>query len=157
MTLATRQRPTAPDRLGVAHGVRPVMLLTLNVSFDEAAVEFAIETAAETSAELWICDAIPMGFENYVGHVARQYSEQLNRKHTNAVARQSRERGVNTTQLAFHNPKPVHAAVEVCRAERVGLLVFGADRRQLGRWTFRRAVRRLRDEATCLVWTNDVV
>jgi hypothetical protein len=155
MTLTTRERPAAPDGLEVAHGARPVMLLTLNVAFDDDAVEFAIETALETGAELWVCDAIPMGFENYVGHVARQYAESLNRKHTNAVARLSREQGVQTTQVAFHNPKPVHAAVEVCRAERIGLLVFGPDRSQLGRWTFRRAVRRLRDEATCLVWTND--
>jgi hypothetical protein len=131
------------------------MLLTLNVPFDEEAVEFAIATAAETGAELWICDAIPMGFENYVGHVARQYAEQLNRKHMNAVARRSRERGVRTTQLAFHNPKPVRAAIEVALRERVGLLVFGADRFRLGRWTFRRAVRRLRADATCLVWIAD--
>jgi hypothetical protein len=155
MTLATRERLAEPGGLDVAHGTRPIMLLTLNVSFDEDAVEFAIETAAETGAELWVCDAIPMGFENYVGHVARQYAEQLNLKHTNAVARQSRERGVPTTQVAFHNPKPVHAAVEVCRVERIGLLVFGPDRAQLGRWTFRRAVRRLEEEATCLVWTSD--
>jgi hypothetical protein len=96
-----------------------------------------------------------MGFENYVGHVARQYAEQLNRKHMNAVARRSRERGVRTTQLAFHNPKPVRAAIEVALRERVGVLVFGADRFRLGRWTFRRAVRRLRADATCLVWIAD--
>jgi hypothetical protein len=72
-----------------------------------------------------------------------------------AVTRRSRERGVVTKQLAFHNRKPVHAAVEVAREERVGLLVFGPDRSQIGRWTFRRAVRRLHDEATCLVWVND--
>jgi nucleotide-binding universal stress UspA family protein len=154
VTLTTHDRPAPPVTVEVAHDVRPVMLLTLNVPFDEAAVEFAIDTAAETGAELWICDAIPMGFENYVGHVARQYAEQLNRKHTNAVARQSRDRGVRTSQVAFHNPKPVKAAIEVARNERIGLLVFGSDRSALGRWTFRRAVRRLRDEATCLVWTS---
>ncbi len=39
--------------------------------------------------------------------------------------------------------------------ERVGLLVFGADRKQLGRLTFRRAVGRLQRDATCLVWINE--
>jgi universal stress protein family protein len=155
MTSATRDRPATPLLLDVAHDVRPVMLLTLNVPFDEEAVEFAVDTAVETGADLWICDAIPMGFENYVGHVARQYAEHLNRKHMNAVARRSRARGVRTSQVAFHNPKPVRAAVEVAREEHIGLLVFGPDRRELGRWTFRRAVRRLREEATCLVWVND--
>ena len=37
----------------------------------------------------------------------------------------------------------------------VGLLVFGADRRRLGRWRFRMAVRRLRRDVTCLVWLNE--
>jgi hypothetical protein len=49
----------------------------------------------------------------------------------------------------------VRAAIEVAQSERVGLLVFGADRKHLGRFTFRRAVKRLRREATCLVWTNE--
>jgi len=150
----TLDRTLAPDAV-LRSGVRPVMLVTLNVPFDEAAVEFAIETAASTGAELWICDAIPLTFENYAGHVARQYAESLNKKHMADVTRRSRRRGVETKQLAFHNRKPVHAAVEVAREERVGLLVFGPDPSQLGRWTFKRAVRRLRDEATCLVWVND--
>ncbi len=155
MTRAIRDRPAAPASAPVARDVRPVMLLTLNVPLDEAAAEFAIETAAETGAELYICDAIPLEYRNYVGHVARQYAEQLNRRYLDAVAVQARDRGVRTTQLAFHNPKPVKAAIEVARAERVGLLVFGPDRRRLGRWTFRRATKRLREEATCLVWTSE--
>jgi nucleotide-binding universal stress UspA family protein len=156
MTRATHDRPAPPAPAPVAHDVRPVMLLTLNVPLDEEAVEFAIDTAAETGAALYICDAIPLEYRNYVGHVARQYAEQLNRKHLDAVARLARERGVRTTQLAFHNPKPVKAAIEVAQSERVGLLVFGPDRKRIGRWTFRRATKRLREEATCLVWTNEL-
>ena len=136
--------------------VRPVMLLTLNVPFDEDAIRFAIETAASTGADLWVCDAIPLGFENYAGHVARQYSESLNRKHMTAVARRSRELGVRTEQLVFHNRKPVAAALEIAREERVGLLVFGANRKDLGRFTFRRAVGRLQRDATCLIWVPEV-
>jgi nucleotide-binding universal stress UspA family protein len=155
MTRATLDRPAPPAAAPVASDVRPVMLFTLNVPLDEEAVEFAIDTSAETGAALYICDAIPLEYRNYVGHVARQYAEQLNRKHLDEVARRSRERGVRTTQLVFHNPKPVRAAIEVAQSERVGLLVFGADRKHLGRFTFRRAVKRLRREATCLVWTNE--
>ena len=154
MSSGTLDRVTSPTR-SAATSVRPVMLLTLNVPFDEAAVEFAIETAATTGAELWICDAIPLGFENYAGHAARQYSESLNRRHMIAVARRARDLGVRTEQLAFHNRKPVAAAVEVAREQRVGLLVFGADRTQLGRFTFHRSVKRLRRDATCLIWTHE--
>lgn len=130
----------------------PVMLLTCNVPFEAAAVRVAVDAAGESGAELYICDAIPLEYRNYVGHVARQYAEQMNRKHLDAVARRARDHGVATTQLAFHNPKPVKTALEVARTERIGLLVFGADRKELGKRTFRKAVKRIRDNPPCLVW-----
>jgi nucleotide-binding universal stress UspA family protein len=108
------------------------MLLTLNVELEEPAIAFAIDSAAEAGAELYICDAIPLEYRNYVGHAARQYAEQMNRKHLDAVARRARDQGVTTTQLAFHNPKPVKTALEVAQEERIGLLVFGANRKELG-------------------------
>jgi len=155
VTLATSKRPAAPAPVAVARDVRPIMLLTLNVPLDEAAVEFAIDSAAQTGAQLYICDAIPLEYRNYVGHVARQYSEQLNRVNLDAVTTRSRERGVRTSQLAFHNPRPIKAALAVAQSERIGLLVFGPERARLGRLTFRRAVKRLREDATCLIWIND--
>ena len=69
MSSDTLDRTLTPDAV-VTSEVPPVMLVTLNVPYDEAAVEFAIETAASTGAELWVCDAIPLGFENYAGHAA---------------------------------------------------------------------------------------
>ncbi len=155
MTRETLDRPAPPRAGPVAQSVRPVMLLTLNVELEEPAIAFAIETAAQTGAELYICDAIPLEYRNYVGHVARQYAEQMNRKHLDAVARRARELGVTTTQLAFHNPKPVKTALEVARTEQIGLLVFGADRKELGKRTFRKAVKRIRENPPCLVWVGD--
>jgi nucleotide-binding universal stress UspA family protein len=131
------------------------MLLTLNVPIEEPAIAFAIETAAETGAELYICDAIPLEYRSYVGHPARQYAEQLNRKHLNAIAERAQDCGVRASQLAFHNPKPIKATLEVVRQERIGLLVFGPDRKQIGRFAFRRAAKRLRQGADCLVWTGE--
>jgi nucleotide-binding universal stress UspA family protein len=148
-------RDAPPDLTGVARAVRPVMLVTLNVPFDPVAIEFALQTAAETGAELYVCDAIPLEYRNYVGHVARQYSEAHNRRYLNEVAARARDRGIRTTQIAFHNPKPIRAALEVAEHESVGLLVFGPERSSLGRWTFRRAARRLREHAPCLVWINE--
>jgi nucleotide-binding universal stress UspA family protein len=155
VTRETLDRAAPPLAGPVGQRVRPVMLLTLNVELEEAAVTFAIESAAQTGAELYICDAIPLEYRNYVGHVARQYAEQMNRKHLNEVAQRARERGVTTTQLAFHNPRPVKTALEVAVAERIGLLVFGADRKELGKRSFRKAVKRIREDAPCLVWTNE--
>jgi nucleotide-binding universal stress UspA family protein len=155
VTRGTLDRPAPPSAGPVGRRVRPVMLLTLNVELEEPAVAFAIESAAQTGAELYICDAIPLEYRNYVGHVARQYAEQMNRKHLDGVARRARERGVTTTQLAFHNPRPVKTALEVALAEGIGLLVFGADRNELGKRSFRKAVKRIREDAPCLVWVGE--
>ena len=135
--------------------VKPVMLLTLNVELEEPAITFAIETAAQTGAELYICDAIPLVFRPYGAHMSRQYAEQMNRKHLNAVASRARDLGVTTTQLAFHNTRPVKTALEVARTEQIGLLVFGASRKELGKRSFRKAVKRICDNPPCLVWVGD--
>jgi nucleotide-binding universal stress UspA family protein len=152
VTRETRDRPAPPAAAAPTRNVRPVMLLTLNVELEEPAIAFAIDSAAETGAELYICDAIPLEYRNYVGHVARQYAEQIVRKHLDAVARRARDHGVTTSQLAFHNPKPVKTALEVARTERIGLLVFGASRKELGKRSFRKAVKRIRENPPCLVW-----
>ena len=131
------------------------MLLTLNVEIEEPAIKFAIDSAAQTGAQLYICDAIPLEYRNYVGHVARQYSEQLIRKHLTEVARRARDLGVTATQLAFHNPRPVKTALEVARKEQVGLLVFGASRKDLGKRSYKKAVKRIRADAPCLVWVDE--
>ena len=155
MTHETLDRPAPPQDAPVAQSVRPVMLLTLNVELEEPAVKFAIESAGQTGAELWICDAIPLEYRNYVGHVARQYAEQIIRKHLDAVARRARESGVRTTQVAFHSPRPVKVALEVAQQEQVGLLVFGASREELGKRYFRKAAKRIRANAPCLVWIDE--
>jgi len=134
---------------------RPVMLLTCNVPFDAIAVRTAVDAAGESGAELYICDAIPLGYLTYVDQMARRFAEHDNRRELDGVARDARARGIRTTQMAFHNPRPIAAALEVCREERIGLLVFGADRRRLGRWSHTRAVRRLRRDARCLLWVSD--
>ncbi|HEY7562420.1 MAG TPA: universal stress protein [Gaiellaceae bacterium] len=154
MTRGTLDRPAPPAASPVARDVRPVMLLTLNVELEEQAIAFAIDSAAEAGAELYICDAIPLEYRNYVGHAAHQFAEQLIRKHLNAVARRARDRGVTTSQLAFHNRRPVKTALEVARDERIGLLVFGADRKELGKRAFRKAVKRIRENPPCLVWVG---
>jgi nucleotide-binding universal stress UspA family protein len=156
MAQLSASRPgTAPAAPISPPTVRPVMLLTFDVPFDRTAVSFAVETAAETGAELYLCDAVPIAMANPAAQAARSLAEHETRRDLDAVARWAREFGVRTTQLIFHNPRPVRAALDVTRDQRVGLLVFGADRTRMGRWNFRRAARKLRKAAPCLVWTNE--
>jgi hypothetical protein len=128
------------------------MLLTFDVPFNRAAAVFAVESAAETGAELFVCEGIPVAANPVVGGATRTFGTPETRAATDAIAREARERGVRTTQLLFHHPRPVHAALEVTRDEGVGLLVFGSDRERMGRWNFWRIARRLRKSAPCLVW-----
>ena len=150
--IVVADRETASPAASVAG---PVMLLTCNVPFEAAAVRVAVDAAGESGAELYICDAIPLGSFAYIDQMARVFAEHANRRELDAVASDARSRGIRTTQMAFHNRKPVATALTVCNDERIGLLVFGADRRRLGRWTHRRAVRRLRRDARCLLWVSD--
>ena len=46
-------------------------------------------------------------------------------------------------------------AVDVSKTEQIGLLVFGPNPRDLGKRFFRKAVKRIREDAPCLVWTNE--
>ncbi|MGH3035968.1 MAG: universal stress protein [Gaiellaceae bacterium] len=153
MAELTLGRPEAPTAAAAERAaVRPVMLLTFDVPFDAEAVAFAVESAAETGAELYVCDGVPVPTANPAVAASRTFGTSETRAASEAVAREARERGVRTTQLLFHHPRPVHAALEVTRDERVGLLVFGADRARMGRLSFWRIARRLRKSAPCLVW-----
>jgi hypothetical protein len=152
----TIERPGTDRDLGAAgHKVRPVMLLTLNVPFDRTATTFALDTAAETGAELYVCDGVPINMSNPAAGVSRSFGTPETQADARAIVLDAASRGIKVTELVFHHPRPVTAAIAVTREEHVGLLVFGPDRRRLGRWFFRRANRRLRREAPCLVWTSE--
>ena len=155
MTPATLDRSRVPAAPAVAQDVKPVMLLTIDVPFDRVAADFAVETAAETGAELYICTAVPIGVGNPAIHVARSFGERITRNDADDVGRDAKRLGVRVTQLVFHNPKPVRASLEVIRDTGVGLVVFGSDRRQMSRWSFKRIAKRIRRDCACLVWTNE--
>jgi universal stress protein family protein len=143
--------------VGAAIGtdVRPVMLLTLNTPLDPAAVTFAIETALETGAELLVCDAVPLAVGQPTSSAVRTFGDREALDGCTSAAAEARARGARVSEMLFHHPRPLTAAARVCSEHDVGLLVFGADRRRLGRWRFRMAARRLRRDVTCLVWLNE--
>lgn len=148
-------RPQAESRLPQGPTkVRPVMLLTFDVPFDETAAAFAVETAAETGAELYVCDGIPVAPNPFLG-TPRTFGSSETRAAADGVVQEARSRGVRTKQFVFHHPRPVHAALEVTRDQGVGLLVFGSDRARMGRWEFWRIARRLRKNSPCLLWTPE--
>jgi hypothetical protein len=48
--------------------------------------------------------------------------------------------------------RPVQALLEIVAEREAGLLVFGPDLKLTGRLRFRSLARRLRREASCLLW-----
>jgi len=151
---SVRRKPASVER-GSTSDVRPVLLLTIDVPFDERAVEFAIDTAVETSAQLFVCDAVPIRVANPAVAVSRTLGERRTRKDADRVVRRARAGGARASQLVFHNPNPIRAVIEVIKQENIGLLVFGPDRTELGTRRFLANARRLREGAACLVWTNE--
>jgi hypothetical protein len=131
------------------------MLLTFNVPFWDRAATFALETAAETGAELLVCDGVPIAAGQVASIATRYYDDTGGAEASAALARAATARGVRVRQFLFHHPRPVRAALEVARDRQVGLLVFGPDPGRYGRWRWRRAARKVRQGAPCLVWTGE--
>jgi Universal stress protein family len=68
------------------------------------------------------------------------------------TAGRAAELGVKTQLLRVRTKRPVKALLEVVSERDAGLLVFGPELDQVGRLSFRRAARRVRRDADCLVW-----
>jgi hypothetical protein len=72
-----------------------------------------------------------------------------------APAELARSLAVAVERIRLVSPRPLTALLELVSERLPGLLVVGPDRSRIGRWRFRRAERRIRRSAPCLVWTGD--
>ena len=68
------------------------------------------------------------------------------------IVRRARDAGADAQQLVYNSPRPLSALFGVVRDRRIGLVVFGPNRRSYGRLRFRWHLRRIRRNADCLVW-----
>ena len=153
--LANRQddhtaAPAAPSK------ARPVLLATLQVRVDPSAERMAIESALEAGVPLLLVNLIRL--PPYATTMILLGPEQMTLPHeedldeVRATARRAADLGVKTELLRVRTPRPVQALLEVASERDAGLIVFGPHLGRVGRRRFRRAARRIRREATCLVW-----
>ena len=63
--------------------------------------------------------------------------------------------GVEVERLRVLSPHPIAALLELTGERRPGLLVFGPDRTKVRPRLYRKAVKRVRTQAPCLVWLPD--
>ncbi len=131
---------------------RPVLLATLDVPFADEAIAFAVDSAVETGQPLVVVNAAeiqptPWSLLGY-GYIEREDLQAELRK----PAELAQSLAVWVERLRVCSPHPVDALLELVAERNPGLLVFGPDWSLLKPRRYRRAAKKIRERATCLVW-----
>lgn len=155
MRLRTGRALSTPA-MAVRGGARPVMLATFDVPFAADATSVAVDSAVETGQPLTVVNVaeVPLGPCSTVlgyGYVGSEELELELRRPAELAA----SLGVAVERLRVCSPHPVDALLQLVAERTPGLLVVGPDPRRLRSRFYRRAARRLRERAGCLVWLAD--
>ena len=154
--MAVTPRVGAPSRSTGAVR-RPVLLATLRVAFDPVACDLAVDAAVESGHPLIVAVVVelpPLPLSVMLGY--DQIDSPEDAAAFAAPAALAASLGVAVERLRIRSPRPVTALLEFAAEREPGLLVFGPDRALLKGRVYRKAVRALRERATCLVWTSDL-
>jgi nucleotide-binding universal stress UspA family protein len=145
---------TAAPRQAAPTRARPVVLGTLSVRIDPAAEEMAIASALEAGVPLVIANMLHLppypATVILAGPGAATLPHEEALEEVRATAARAAALGIRTELLRISSPRPVAALLELVAERDAGLLVFGPAGRRGVR--FRRAARRVRRDAPCLVW-----
>ena len=134
-------------------GARPVMLTTFGVPFDPEAVEVAVDSAVESGQPLVVVNIAEMPILPVSMSLGYEYLENddLTRA-LRAPADLAVSLGVRVELLRVSSPRPVDALLQLVAERSPGLLVVGPERVALRRRKHARAMRRIRERVTCLLW-----
>jgi hypothetical protein len=121
--------------------VRPVIVATLEAPLVEAGQPLLVVNAVETL--LGPCGRA-LGYE----YVAPPDVEESLR----APAALAHGLGVEVERFCIRSTNPVGALVEFVGERAAGLLVLGPDRARISARRYRKAARKVCEEAPCLVW-----
>lgn len=155
MSTGVRDRAPAPLLAPEQTQRRPVMLVSLDIAFDEAAIETAIEAALEANSELFVCLGIQLPVGNANAAARRHMGDPVVREQIKEIVAVARAAGAKAQMLTFNSPRPTTVLIDVVRDRDIGLLVFGPNRRRYGRLRFRLHTRKLRRNVDCLFWPLD--
>jgi hypothetical protein len=134
-------------------GLRPVLLATLGVPFDEEATAVAVDSAVEAGLALIVANCVrlpPLPLSVVLG-----YDQIDDPALTDAIRRPAelaQALGVEVERLRVKSLRPVEALIELVAERAPGLLVFGPDQKRLRKRVYRAAARALQDRTSCLVW-----
>ena len=129
-----------------------MLLATLDVPFADEAIAFAVDSAVETGQPLVVVNAaeVPPTVSSFLGYgyIEREDLQDELRK----PAELAQSLAVLVERLRVCSPHPIDALLEVVAERNPGLLVFGPDWSLLKPRRYRRAAKKIRERATCLVW-----
>ncbi len=135
---------------------RPVVLATLSVRVEPSAERMAIESALEAGVALFVANMLRLPLYPTTlmlhGPSGATLPEEEDLDAVRATANRAAALGLETRLLRVSSPRPVAALLELLGDCDAGLLVFGPDLALTGKRAFRRAERKLRAKAPCLVW-----
>src|SRR3954452_7530864 len=135
---------------------RPVVLATLSVRVDPTAERMAIDSALEAGVPLVLVNVIrlPPYATTMVllGPEATTLPHEEDLDAVRETAARAAKLGVKTELLRVRTTRAVTALLEVVTERDAGLPVFAPHLGRVGRMRFPRAARRIRREASCLVW-----
>ena len=147
-----RRSGSGTDVSLVSSANRPVLLATLDVPFANEAIAFAVDSAVETGQPLIVVNAaeIPLAPWSLLGYgyIEREDLQDELRK----PAELAQSLAVLVERLRVCSPHPIDALLELVAERNPGLFVFGPDWSRLKPRRYRRAAKKIRERATCLVW-----
>jgi hypothetical protein len=155
--MATAPRVGAPRRSRANEVLRPVVLATLGVPFEERACAVAVDAAVESGCDLIVANVVelpPLAMSVRMGYDQLDDAEEL-AESLRAPAALAQSLGVRVERLRVRSPRPIVALLELATERSAGLLVFGPDRTKLRARVFRKAARAVSERAPCLVWVAD--
>jgi len=134
-------------------GSRPVLLATLEAPLVPEAAHLGVDSAVESGQPLLVVNAVettlaPCGLVLGYDYIAPPDVEESLR----APAALAQSLGVRVERFCLRSPRPVEALLSFAAERESGLLVVGPDRGRISGWRYRRAVRKIRERAPCLVW-----
>ena len=156
MTQVKDRREGAAGAASEPTRARPVILATMSVRVDPSAERMAIDSALEAGVPLLLVNLIPLpAYTTTMVLLGPEGTTLPHEEDLDAVretASRAAQLGVKTELLRVRTKRPVRALLEVVSERDAGLLVFGPHLERVKRWQFRRAAKRVRREAACLVW-----
>jgi nucleotide-binding universal stress UspA family protein len=154
MLTLRRPSPTHPVRSPSRTSARrPVVLATLEAPLAPEAVRIGVDSAVESGQPLLVVNAVEtwlapcsrvLGYD----YIAPPDVEASLR----SAAALAHDLGVDVERFCIRSTNPVGALIDFAGERGAGLLVLGPDAQRISARRYRRAGRKVCDEAACLVW-----